>query len=96
MLLNCHTHYSFGYGTYTIRELLRDVYLNGYSSLAITDINNTSAAIETLRLTEGKAIKAVIGVDFRNGIEQQYVGIAQNNTGYTELNNHLSKHLHAN
>ncbi len=50
--------------------------------------------LETLRLTEGKIVKPVIGIDFRNGVRQQYVGLAKNNEGFKELNEHLSKHLH--
>lgn len=95
MLLNCHTYYSFGYGTYAIKELLAALYNNGYRVFALTDINNTSAVLETLRLTQDKPLKAVVGIDFRNGIQQKYVGLAQNNTGFKELNEHLSKHLHA-
>ncbi len=96
MLLNCHSYYSFCYGTLPVKTLLTEVYLNGYSTFALTDINNTSAVLETLRLTEGKPLKPVIGIDFRNGVQQQYVGLAQNNEGYNELNIHLSKHLHNN
>lgn len=95
MLLNCHTYYSFGYGTYAIKELLAAVYNNGYRTFALTDINNTSAVLETLRLTQNKPLKAVVGIDFRNGVQQKYVGLAQNNAGFKELNEHLSKHLHA-
>ena len=95
MLLNCHTYYSFGYGTYAIKELLAAVYNSGYRAFALTDINNTSAILETLRLTQNKPLKAVVGIDFRNGVQQQYVGLAQNNAGFKELNEHLSKHLHA-
>lgn len=95
MLLNCHTYYSFGYGTYAIKELLAAVYNSGHRAFALTDINNTSAVLETLRLTENKPLKAVVGIDFRNGVQQQYVGLAQNNAGFKELNEHLSKHLHA-
>lgn len=94
MLTNCHTYYSFGYGTYSIKDLLKAVYNNGYRTFALTDINNTSAVLETLRLTEGKVVKPVIGIDFRNGVQQQYVGLAKNNEGFRELNEHLSKHLH--
>lgn len=35
-----------------------------------------------------------MGIDFRNGIKQQYVGIARNNLGFRELNEHLSHHIH--
>jgi DNA polymerase III subunit alpha len=95
MLLNCHTYYSLCYGTFSTKELLTEVYNHGYTTFALTDINNTSAVLDTLRLTQGKPIKPVIGIDFRNGVQQQYIGLAQNNEGYKELNEHLSKHLHA-
>ena len=36
-----------------------------------------------------------MGIDFRNGVTQKYVGLARNNTGFRELNEHLSKHLHS-
>ena len=39
-------------------------------------------------------IRPVLGIDFRNGATQQYVGIARNNEGFKELNEHLSIHLH--
>ncbi len=94
MLLNCHTYYSFCYGTYSIKELLNAVYLGGYRTFALTDINNTSAVLETLRLTEGKPLQPVVGIDFRNGVQQQYIGLAQTNSGFKELNEHLTKHLH--
>lgn len=94
MLLNCHTYYSYKYGTYAIKQLLTDVYNNGYRAFALTDINSTSAVLETIRLTQHKALKTVVGIDFRNGAEQKYVGLAINNNGYQELNQHLSSYLH--
>ncbi len=94
MLLNCHTYYSFGYGTLSVKELLREVWNKGYRSFVLSDINNTSAILDTLRLCQGKPIKAIPGVDFRNGISCCYIGIARNNRGFKELNEHLSHHLH--
>jgi error-prone DNA polymerase len=35
----------------------------------------------------------VAGIDFRNGIHQQYVGLAMNAEGFKELNDHLSVYL---
>ena len=94
MLLNCHTYYSFCYGTLAPKDLLNHVYKNGYNSLVLADINNTSAVLEALRLTENKIPKVIPGIDFRNGVRQQYVGIAINNKGFQELNQHLTQHLH--
>ena len=94
MLLNCHTYYSFCYGVFTVDELLAEVKRKGYSSFALTDINNTSACIDMVRSANAQGIKPVLGIDFRNGVKQQYVGIAINNEGFKELNEHLSYHLH--
>ena len=65
-------------------------------SLALTDINNTSAGLEFNRLAPSFKIKPVLGVDFRNGVDQKYVALARNNPGYQELNHFLSDHLHHN
>jgi len=94
MLLNCHTYYSFGYGTLSVEELLNEVVVKGHKSFVLSDINNTSACIDMVRSAEEKGIKPIIGIDFRNGIKQQYIGIAKNNQGFKELNEHLSVHLH--
>lgn len=99
MPLNCHTYYSFCYGTLSPEELLNEVKKKGYTSFALTDINNTSACLDMLRVlsTENKwGLKPVVGIDFRNGVQQQYIGLAINNAGFKELNEHLSGHLHTN
>ncbi|MES2381820.1 MAG: DNA polymerase III subunit alpha [Bacteroidota bacterium] len=95
MLLNCHTYYSFCYGTYTIENLLDEVIQKGYDTFVLSDINNTSACLDTIRLAQEKNIKPIVGIDFRNQTQQQYVGIAANNLGFKELNEHLSLHLHS-
>jgi DNA polymerase III subunit alpha len=94
MLLNCHTYFSFCYGTLSVENLIQDVEEKGYSSFVLSDINNTSAVLDSLRLTKEKKLNVIPGIDFRNGIKQQYVGIAKNNAGFKELNEHLSEHLH--
>lgn len=94
MLLNCHTYYSFHYGTYSVEGLINELAAKGYDTFALTDINNTSACLDTIRLCrKAEGIKPVVGIDFRNGVKQQYVGLAINNEGFTALNRHLSAHL---
>ncbi|MCW3104233.1 MAG: polymerase subunit alpha [Bacteroidetes bacterium] len=96
MLLNCHTYYSFCYGTFAPKQLMEEVRKKGYSSFVLTDINNTSACLETIRIAEKEyGLEVIAGIDFRNGTEQKYVGIAMNNEGFRELNKHLSEHLHS-
>lgn len=95
MYLNNHTYYSLRYGTFSEEELLKMAYDFGYKSIAITDINNTSATLNFFRLAAQYNIKPIAGVDFRNGAEQVYVAIAHNNSAYLELNRFLSSHLHS-
>jgi len=94
MLLNCHTYYSYKYGTISIEDLIKEALKEDYNYLVLTDINNTSASLDFVRQCMEKHIKPVLGIDFRNGAQQQYIGIARNNKGFRELNKHLTHHLH--
>ena len=76
MLINCHTYYSLKYGTVSIEEMYAELKKGGHKAFALTDINNTSACIYTLKYSKLYGINATVGVDFRNGTEQQYVCIA--------------------
>lgn len=94
MYLNCHTYYSLRFGTFSEEELLELAQKNHVTQLVLTDINNTSAGLNFVRLAPEYKVKTVLGIDFRNGVDQCYLGIAKNNDGYLELNNFLSEHLH--
>jgi len=94
MLLNNHTYYSLRYGTFSEKILLELAQEAGYSTLALTDINNTSASLNFIRLAPQYGIKPIVGIDFRNGAQQLYVGLALNNKGFQELNAFLSYHSH--
>lgn len=96
MYLNCHTYYSLRFGTFSEVELLQLAKDNGIQSLALTDINNTSACLNFIRKAKEFNIKPVIGIDFRNGATQQFVGLAKNNEGFQGLNAFLSHHSHHN
>ncbi len=94
MLLNCHSYFSLRYGALSEKEILETAIALGYDQVVLTDINSTSGCLNFLRLAESMPIDAHIGIDFRNGVEQQYVGIPLNHDGYLELNDFLSFHLH--
>ncbi|WP_340064900.1 DNA polymerase III subunit alpha [Ascidiimonas aurantiaca] len=94
MYLNCHTYYSLRFGTFSEVKLLELAKENHITRLALTDINNTSACMNFVRKSAEFGITPIAGIDFRNGTEQMYVGIAANNEGYKELNDFLSLHLH--
>jgi len=95
MLLNCHTYYSYKYGTISIENLIKEAQEKAYNYVVLTDINSTSASLDFVRQCMIRQIKPVLGIDFRNGAQQKYIGIAKNNKGFRELNEHLTKHLHA-
>ena len=94
MLLNCHTYFSYKFGTLSIEELIDEAIKNNYKELCLTDINSTSACIDFIRISKEKGIRPIVGIDFRNGAEQKYIGIAKNNEGFQELNEHLTFHSH--
>jgi DNA-directed DNA polymerase III PolC len=93
-VINCHSYFSFKYGTMDPEVLLSELQLHGYTRAALTDINNTSGILNFFREAKNYNIQPVAGIDFRNGIIQKYVGIAKNAEGFKELNDHLSDHLH--
>ncbi|MEQ9169200.1 MAG: PHP domain-containing protein, partial [Fulvivirga sp.] len=94
MYLNVHSSYSFKYGVISPEALLAQAQYYGLSTLALTDINSTSGSLMFVREAHKYNVKPVLGIDFRNGVDQQFVAIAKNNDGFQELNELLSYHLH--
>lgn len=94
MFINCHTYYSLRYGTIAPQELLEIANTLAIKTLTITDINNTSACLDFIREAPKYDIKPVVGVDFRNGAQQEFVLLAKNNKGFENINYYLSEFLH--
>lgn len=94
MYLNAHTYYSLRYGTFCPRTLLELAEENGFHSIALTDINSTSACLQFIQEAKKTTIKPVIGVDFRNGAQQKFILLARNNNGFERINTYLSQLLH--
>lgn len=94
MFWNCHTYFSFGYGTLSVQELFDEAKRHGVHKLILTDINNTSAYIELLRLCKERhdewELSIGVGIEFREGNELYFTGLARNNEGFEELNRYLS------
>jgi DNA polymerase III alpha subunit len=90
MYLNCHTYYSFKYGTLSVNQLLEQAQQLEIRQLVLSDINNTSAVLDFVRLSKKYNVKPIVGIDFRNGVHQQFIGIAKNNEGFAALNAYLS------
>ena len=94
MYLNTHTYYSLRYGTIAPKELVFSLLQQNVNSVCLTDINSTSSNLEFVRLAIKNAIKPILGVDFRNKAQQQFIMLAKNNEGYESINNYLSEFLH--
>lgn len=94
MYLNCHTWFSLKYGTLSVEQLVSEALDKGAEVLALTDINNTSAAFDFCNACRKHGIKPLVGLEFRNEEEVAYIGIARNMEGFYELNNHFSSHQH--
>lgn len=90
MLLNCHSFFSLRFGTIPEDELLALCRENGYDCVALTDINNTSGCLNFIRMAPRYDVKPIVGIDFRNGVKQQFVALAKNNSGFQALNTYLS------
>lgn len=108
MFLNCHTAFSFKYGTMPVHVLFNEARRCGVHKLALTEINNVSSYIEMLRVCrENRAEKGreltefgkepyeldiALGVEFRREHELLYIALAENNRGFEAINRFLSHH----
>jgi DNA polymerase III alpha subunit len=52
MYLNCHTGFSFKYGTLPIETLFKEAQRCGVKKLVLTEINNTASYLEMLRIRD--------------------------------------------
>ena len=108
MYLNCHTAFSFKYGTLPVQGLFDEARRCGVRKLALTEINNVASYIEMLRICkenrclpgsaltafgkEGYDLDLALGIEFRRDHELLYIALAKDNTGFETLNRFLSHH----
>ncbi|MHC5201447.1 DNA polymerase III subunit alpha [Myroides sp. LJL119] len=90
MFINSHSTHSLRYGTISPTELVKKAKELGISSLALTDINNTSAMYEFIQECNKQSIKAIIGVDFRDQESQRYICLAKDWQAIGQLNQVIS------
>jgi len=86
MLLNVHSCFSLRYGTLNIEQLVKGLLLNGYDTAVLTDINNSSAALDFIKECRKYGLNGLVGMEFRNADELLFIGIAKNEEGFRELN----------
>ncbi len=92
MLINSHSYYSLRYGTLSIEQLILLAKNTGHNQLSLTDINNSTAVVDFVKLCIKNGIKPIAGIEFRKNGRLLYIGLAQNNEGFRELNGFLSDH----
>ncbi|GHN00367.1 hypothetical protein WSM22_18560 [Cytophagales bacterium WSM2-2] len=96
MYLNCHTWYSFKYGTLSPYKLFEEAKKHGVRKLVVTEINNTCSYVEMLRICQEKkrehVMEVAVGVEVRNANHLLYVLLAKDNNGFEEINRFLSHH----
>jgi DNA-directed DNA polymerase III PolC len=92
MYLNSHSYFSLRYGTITIQDLVARAKEMELSYMALTDINNTSGVFDFVKECIENEIKPIVGVEFRNGDDLVFIGLAKNNDGFAEINQFLTDH----
>lgn len=92
MLLNLHSYYSLRYGTMSPDELVEGMIRGGYDTGVLTDINNSSGSLDLFRKGLEAGLNILTGMEFRNGDNLLYIGIARNNEGFRELNEWRTAH----
>lgn len=105
MYINCHTTFSFRYGTLSPEQLVSEAVEHGIEALALTDINNTSAVFPFVAACRKQGIRPVVGIEFRGHGEGErrfaggargpllYIGLARSSSGFRNLCRFLSDHL---
>jgi len=92
MYLNCHSYYSLRYGTMAVETLVERAAGMEIDVLALTDINNSTGMVDFVRACHQHGVHAMGGIEYRNGDNHLYTGLARNSRGFGELNNFLSYH----
>ena len=92
MFLNTHSQYSLRYGTMSVKNLIVEAKAKHIHQLVLTDINNSTGAMEFIRLCRVEGIKPIVGIEFRRNHKLLYIGIAKNKEGMKELNDFLTHH----
>lgn len=88
-----HSYFSIKYGVLSPEELIDCAFASGYPYAVLTDINHTGSGLSFVKRAQEKEIQPILGADIRNGIDLQYVLLAQNKEGFFEINQFITTHL---
>lgn len=93
MYINCKTYFSFRYGTFSTKELVKTAANRGITAIALTNINSTCDIWDFVKYCQEEGIKPIAGVEVRNADKLLYILIAANNNGLKWIHDFLSLHL---
>lgn len=96
MFLNAHSWFSLRYGILRPEEVLAQAQAAGVTCMALTDVHCTAGGPDFARLAPKYGIRPVLGIDFRNGATQRFIGIARDHDGYEKLCDFLSELMQTN
>ncbi|MFM7668900.1 MAG: PHP domain-containing protein, partial [Bacteroidota bacterium] len=88
-----HSYFSIKYGVLAPEELVDWTFASGYPYSVLADINHTGSGLSFVKRAQEKKIQPILGADIRNGMDIQYVLLAQNKEGFFEINQFISNHL---
>lgn len=91
MHLSYNSYYSLRYGTIPVDKIPSLTREAGAEVALLTDINNSTGVIDFVSACNKEGIKPVAGMEFRDGNKLLYTGIAENNDGFRELNELMSR-----
>ncbi len=91
MYLTFNSYYSLRYGTLPVDQIPPLAMEAGAEVALLTDINNTTGTIDFVKACQKAGVRPMAGVEFRDGNRLLYTGIAENNHGFKELNDLLSR-----
>lgn len=91
MHLTFNSYYSLRYGTIPVDKLPALAMQAGAEAVLLTDINNSTGIIDFVKACNKEGIKPLAGMEFHSGNRLLYTGIAENNEGFKELNDLMSR-----
>lgn len=91
MHLTFNSYYSLRYGTIPVDDIAALAVKAGADAVLLTDINNSSGVPDFVKACNKEGIKPIAGMEFHSDNTLLYTGIAENNAGFKELNDLMSR-----
>ncbi len=91
MHLTFNSYYSLRYGTIPVDDIPALALKAGADAVLLTDINNSSGVPDFVKACIKEGIKPIVGMEFHRDNKLLYTGIAENNAGFKELNDLMSR-----